>query len=407
MRILVVHQFFLSPGEPGGTRFNDFARLWREAGHDVRVVASSVSYDSGERAFDLGVWRSEQIDGVPVRRAWTIAHPRGGRLRRFASMAGFGLTGSLGATTFFNWKPDVVIASSPALTAAIPGMMAASRYRCPFVFEVRDLWPESAVTTGVVRPDAPVVRAAEALEAVACDLADRVVSVTPAIAQNLVERGLVSDERSAVIPNGIDPSNLPRVDRTAIRARLGWGERFVAIYAGAHGLANGLEQLIEAAELLRHRKDILLVSVGRGPLRERLVARSRARGLENLVWMDGVDPDEAYRLVASANAALVLLQDNPTFRTVYPNKMFAAMAAEIPVVLAVDGIARKLIVSEAAGVFVSPGSGVDLAAAIGNLASDPARCLHMGWNGRGAVERDFDRRAHAQRYLELLLGLVP
>lgn len=404
MNILVVHQFFLSPGEPGGTRFNDFARLWREAGHDVRVVASAVGYDSGERAFQLGAWRREVVDGVDVRRAWTFAHPRGERARRFASMVGFGVTGTLGAVTFARWRPDVVIASSPALTAAIPGMMAASRFRCPFVFEVRDLWPESAVTTGVVASDSRIVRAAEALEATACELADRVVGVSPAIVDNMVDRGLIERARTAMIPNGVDPSALPVIDRVALRQKMGWGGKFVAIYAGAHGLANGLDQLVEAARHLRRRQDVLLVSVGRGPEREALIARSHE--LENLVWLDAVEPDEAFRLVAAADAALVLLKDNPTFRTVYPNKMFAAMAAEIPIVLTVDGAARELVTGAGAGAFVPPESAQDLARTIGNLANDPVLCMQMGWRGREVVEQSFDRRQHAAAYLELLSTLA-
>ena len=400
---LIVHQFFLSPGEPGGTRFNDFARLWRDAGHEVRVVASSVAYDSGVRAHHVGLWRSERVAGTLVRRAWTFAHPGGARWRRFASMVGFGITASIGSTTL-GWTPDVVIASSPALTAAIPGMFAASRYRCPFVFEVRDLWPESAVTTGVVRADSPAVRAAQALEAEACAQADRVVGVTPAIVDDIVERKLIDRPRTAMIPNGIDLGHLPTVDRERVRERQGWGERFVAIYAGAHGIANNLDQLVEAAALLRHRRDILLVAVGRGPERARLIARSQH--LENLVWLDAVEPDAAYRLVAAANASLVLLQDNPTFKTVYPNKMFAAMAAELPVVLGVDGVARQLVTGAHAGVFVPPESPADLAAAIGHLASDPALCLKLGWNGRALVEQSFDRREHARAYLELLSATV-
>lgn len=404
MKILVVHQFFLGPGEPGGTRFNDFARVWRRHGHDVRVVASSVGYDDGRRTPMVGPWRTEMVDDVPVRRAWTLEHPRGQRWRRFASMLGFGITATGSATAFLRFKPDVVIASSPALTAAIPGMFAAARFDCPFVFEVRDLWPESAVTTGVMGADSRVVRAAEALEAAACEQADRVVGVTDAIVDDMVRRGLIDRERTATIPNGVDLERLPKIDRAALRKQLGWSGKFVAIYAGAHGIANRLEQLVDAARLLRKREDILLVSVGRGPERASLMQRSR--DLDNLVWLDGVEPDEAYGLVAAADAALVLLQANPTFHTVFPNKMFVAMAAEVPVVLAVDGVARDLVLQNHAGVFVRPESPEDLAATIGFLARDPAQCLQMGWSGRDLVERRFNREDHAQQYLSLLDELI-
>jgi glycosyltransferase involved in cell wall biosynthesis len=404
VKILVVHQFFLSPGEPGGTRFNDFARLWRDAGHEVEVVASSVSYDSGRRAGGLGLWRSEVVDGTPVRRAWTLAHPRGGWRKRFASMVGFGTSASVAATIARRSRPDVVVATSPSLTAAVPGIAAAFRFDCPFVFEVRDLWPESAITTGVVSATGAAARAGYALEAFACEIADAVVGVTPAIVDDMVRRELVPRERTAVITNGIDLAALPKFDRDAERRARGWDGKFVAVYAGAHGRANALDQLVEAAKLLAHRRDTLLVCVGRGPERSRLMAQSG--GLDNILWLDGVAPDEVFRIVAASNAALVLLQDNPTFRTVYPNKMFTAMAAEVPVVLAVDGIARELVQSSRAGLFVQPESPRDLAAAIGGLIGDPVRCLQMGWAGRELVAERFDRRDQAAAYLELLKGLA-
>lgn len=400
MKILLIHQQFLADGQPGGTRFNDFARTWSTRGHDVRVIASSVPYDSGQRVAMRGLWRGDADDDVDVRRVWTPAHPRGTRRQRFASMLGFGVTASVTSTMFVRWRPDVVLASSPALTAAIPGLFAASWYRTPFVFEVRDLWPESAVTTGAISPDSPAVHAAHALEATACELADRVVGVTPAILDDLVERGLVERERTVMIPNGVDVARIAPVNRASVRREQGWGDRFVAIYAGAHGIANALDQLVEAARILRYRSDIVLVAVGRGPERDRL--RRASRDLPNLQWLDAVSPERAHELVGAANAALVLLQDNPTFQTVYPNKMFAAMAAEVPVILAVDGVARELILRNHAGVFVPPENAEQLAATIRHLAADPALCLNLGWSGRELVEAQFDRRVHAQRYLELL-----
>jgi len=207
-----------------------------------------------------------------------------------------------------------------------------------------------------------------------------------------------------VVPNGVDVAELPLIDRQVLRRELGWEDRFVAIYAGAHGLANRLGTLVEAARLLRRRDDSLLVAVGDGPERRRLM--ESAKDVGNLVWMDAVSPERAFQLVAAANVGLVLLQDNPTFRTVFPNKMFVAMAAEVPVVVAVDGAARELVVENNAGVFVSPETPEDLAAAIGFLARDPVQCLQMGWNGRQLVESRFDRRAHASRYLEVLQEVI-
>lgn len=401
MKILLVHPHYLRPGEAGGTRFNDFVARWREGGHDVRVVASSVSYTSGQRGPWLDRFREKQ-----VRRSLTIAHPGGGKRARLASMAGFAVSGTVSALMHPLWRPDVVLASSPMLTAAIPGLFGASAFGVPFVFEVRDLWPESAVTTGVVPRDSPLVRAAQGLEEAACELADHIVALTPGIRDDLVRRGLVEEARTSVIPNGVDLGRTSDQGREELRRELGWSEHFIALYCGAHGIANDLGQVLDAAEHLGKRRDVRFVLVGDGPARSALRSEARRRRLDNVSFLDAVDPDRAFELVRAADAGLVVLQDNPTFRTVYPNKMFDAMAAELPVVTNVDGVARVLVQREEAGVFVPPNDGESLARAVAGLAADPVLCLRLGWNGRQLVEERFDRRTHAAEYLQLLERLV-
>lgn len=403
MNILVVHQFYLRPGQPGGPRFNELAHYWREAGHDVRVIASSVSYTAGTRSKTRWPWKAVVEEGVDVLRTWTLQHSSGALWRRVGSMLGYAAFGTIAAMTK-EPRPDVVIASTPTLAALAPGMFAASRWKCPLIVEVRDLWPESLVDLGVMDHDALVARAAYGFEETAYAVADCVVALTPGIRDRLVARGVVDSERVVVIPNGVDTAGLRIPDREAARRLLGWGDEFVAIYAGAHGMANALEQLIEAAELLRN-DDVLIFAIGDGPEKRSLVEHTNERGILNLRFLDPVHRDDLFTMLAAADAGVVCLRDVDTFHTVYPNKMFDYMAASLPVVLAVEGVAADLISEAGAGLCVRPEHPEQLANALRRLKADSHGAVSMGRRGRETVLDRFDRRRQAKRYLEVAKAL--
>lgn len=403
MRILLIHQQYLRPGEPGGSRFNDFARHWRAGGHEIEVVASSVRYASGAREASQWPWSREQQDDVEVLRTWALAHTSGRFARRAASMVAYAGLGTL-AASIDRARPDVVIASSPTLAAFLPGLIAASRWRTKLVLEVRDLWPESVVALGGMRPQGIAARAAYGFEEAAYEQADLVVALTPGIRDRLLQRGVVPSDRCVVIPNGVDLATLPVVARASARERLGFGDRFVAVYAGAHGVANGLDQLVDAAELLRDDPDIVLLSIGDGPERERLCRETAARGLENLRWLPAMPRDELFGYLCAADAGIVSLRDTPTFHTVYPNKMFDYMAARIPVVLGVEGVAAEVVTRAEAGVCFPPQRPHALAQALLDLRTDPNHSRALGRGGRRCVETHYDRAHQAQRYLDLIFA---
>ena len=411
MRIGVIHQFYLRPGQGGSSRFNEMARLWAEAGHEVWVVAGQVDYTSGARpARWRGRWCVEERDGgVRVLRAWTPDTYHRTFAGRALALGGFGLSATWAALR--RLPPcDVLLASSPPLTAALPGLVARWARRAPLIFEVRDLWPASAVDTGVLGARSPITLALYGLEALAHRGADVSVALTPAIRADIAQRGLARPERLVEVPNGADARMIdapfdPHA-RRARRAKLGWSGRFVVLYAGAHGLANDLGQLVEAAEPLRAREDIRLVAVGDGPHKAALVARTRRLGRTNLEWLDPVGRAEIPGLMDAADAGAAILQKNPTFRTVYPNKVFDTMARARPVVCGVDGAARELVVGAGAGVFARPEDPTHLAEQIAWLADHPARARQMGRRGRALVCERFDRRVLAGRYLEIFEGLV-
>lgn len=403
MRILVVHQHYLMPGQPGGSRFNEFARLWSEAGHEVSVIAGTVNYATGETPERYrGRWLTRERDGaVDVWRCHVpSSYSRGyaGRMWAF-----FGFTLSAATAAMRAARPDVVVATSPPLVAVLPGWLAAKRHRSPWIFEVRDLWPESAITTGVVREGSALARALYAMERWACRRSDRINVLTPAFRDDIVRRNLAPADKITFVPNGADLELFqPGPRDNAVRREFGWDDRFVVMYAGAHGRANAVGQLVDAAALLVDRPDVLVVSVGDGPERASLEAEARRRGLANIAFLGPQPKDRMPDFVNACDVGAAVLQNNPTFRTVYPNKVFDYMACERPTLLAIDGAARRLVCDEAqAGVFAEPESAAAIRDAVVALADDPAGRAEMGRRGRAWVLANASRESLAKRYLEI------
>ncbi len=412
MRILVIHQYYLLPGQPGGSRFNELARLWADAGHEVTVIAGTVNYATGEKPERYrGKWITKERDGkVNVWRCYVPTTYTKGYVGR--SWAFFGYTLSAATAALLERDADVVIATSPPLVTPIPGWIAARLRRKPakLIFEIRDLWPESAVTTGVLKEGSALTRGLYALERWACAAADRINVLTPAFRDDLVKRGLASEAKISFVPNGADVSMFhPTPRENAARREQGWGDRFVVMYAGAHGRANAVGQLLDAAELLRDRKDILIATVGDGPERAKLEEEALRRGLTNLQFCGPQPKDRMPEFVNACDVGAAVLQDNPTFRTVYPNKVFDYMACAKPTLLAIDGVARKLVCDEAgAGVFARPEDPKALVAAIESLAADAEARAAMGARGREWVLANATREALAVRYLaEMARGAPP
>jgi glycosyltransferase involved in cell wall biosynthesis len=284
VKIAVVHQYYLMPGQSGGSRFNEMARLWSARGHQVTVIAGTVDYGTGASPDRYrGRWVTKELDGaVTVYRCYVPRTYITGPLGRMWAFLGFTFSASTAALLV--GRPDVVIATSPPLVAVIPGWIAArARLKpVPWIFEIRDLWPGSAVGVGVLGEKSLLTRILYAMEKWACRSADKVNVLTPAFQQDIERRGLAPAQKIVFVPNGADEAFRPGPRDNAARSRFGWGDRFVAMYAGAHGLANALGQLVDAADQLRDRPDILIACMGDGPERNELEADVARRGLNNI-----------------------------------------------------------------------------------------------------------------------------
>lgn len=410
MKILIISQYYLMSNQAGGSRFNEMARFWAEQGHDVAVIAGTVDYSTGKMPDRYrGRWVVQEQDGrVNVYRC-RVSESYGRSYRgRMWAFLNFMLSASLAVVRAK--RPDVVVATSPPLVVAVPGFIASQlRFRSvPWVFEVRDLWPESAVTTGVLRPNSFLTRVLSLLERWAYRAADRINVLTPAFEENITRRGLAPASKITMIPNGADLEHFePGPRDNSVRRQYGWGDRFVVLYAGAHGRANAVHQLVRAARILSNRPDILIATVGDGPERSTAEQEAKRQNLANIQFL-GVQPKSRMPdFIRAADAGAAVLQNNPTFRTVYPNKVFDYMACSRPTLLAIDGVARKLVCEEArAGVFAEPENERSIADAIVYLADHPAACSRMGASGYEWVLNNASRRKLADRYLAVLSELA-
>jgi len=399
------------PGQAGGSRFNEFARLWAEAGHEVTVIAGNLSYVTGEVPADYqGHWTCREVDGaVNVWRCSVPASYGRGFPGRMWAFLGFTLSSATAALRVE--RPDVVIATSPPLVTAIPAWLVTRfkrRRHIPFIFEIRDLWPESAITTKVLSRNSLLTRMLFGLERWACRIADLINVLTPAFRDDLTKRSLAQPEKVVFVPNGADPDFFrPGVRDNAVRREYGWGDRFVVMYAGQHGRANAVHQLLDAAGLLADRPDVLIACVGHGPEQANLREEARRRNLSNISFCGPQPKERMPDFVNACDVGAAVLQKNPTFLTVYPNKVFDYMSCERPTLLAIDGVARKLVCDEArAGVFAEPENAVALATAIRHLADDPEGRREMGRRGREWILANATRQMLAIRYLDIMKELV-
>ena len=299
-------------------------------------------------------------------------------------------------------RPDVVFATSPPLTIALPAIAASRRHHAPLVFEVRDLWPRAPIEMGALRN--PVARrAAQALERRVYRAADHVVALSPGMAEGVAAAGVASD-RITLIPNASDLDLFsPDVDPGDLRARLGLEDAFVAAYFGTMGEANDLTQVVEAATLLRERGEngVAFVLQGEGKRRAAIEDEVRRRGLDNVHLLPGGDKESAARLAAASDACLTVFKDVPVLATNSPNKLFDTFAAGRPAIVNTDGWQRELV-ERGAGLFARPGDPADLAAQVLKLRDDPALAKRLGEGGRRLAEEEFDRKLLAERLRRVL-----
>ena len=398
MHILIIHQAFAGPDDPGGTRHFELARHLVQHGHRVTILASAVNYLTGAPVGDVD---RDLPPGLRIIRLPGPSTIHTSYAARFASFLAF----SVGA-----WRAarrldavDVVWGTSPPLPQLLPAWVVS--LGCPggLVFEERDLWPEFAIGMGVVRPGLLTTCAVRFKRAM-YGRARRIVINSPGFRRFIEEHG-VAPEKIRLVANGVDTSQFhPELRGDELRRAWGADSKFVVLYAGAIGAANGLEVVLDAAERLRG-SDALFVLIGDGKARPELMRLARSRGLDNLCFAPAMPKSRMPEVLAASDACLAILRDIPLFRTTYPNKVFDYMAAGRPVLLAIDGVIREVVERADAGLFVKPGDAAALASAVERLMRAPEEARAMGRRGREAAVESFDRRLQGAEVEALLAEL--
>lgn len=400
LRVLLIHQAFIDTKEPGGTRHYEFARHFVDQGGDFTIVASNLSYFTGRSVVDGGGLVTEQnVDGVRVLRVYTYPALHKSYIWRVVSFLSFMVTAVWGGLRA--GPVDVVMGTSPPIFQAVSSCLVAALRRRPFLFEVRDLWPEFAVDIGLLKNPA-LIRFARRLERFLYRRATHIVVNSPAYRDYLIKKG-VPARKISFISNGVDPSMFdPEAKGEGIRQEFNLGDKFVAVYAGALGMANDIPTIINAAAHLRDEPNIQILLVGDGKERAKLEAQVKELKLTNVTFTGSRPKSDMKEILAAADAGIATLRDIPMFRTTYPNKVFDYMAAGRPTVLGIDGVIRQVIDDAQGGVFVPPGDDVALAEALRNLSQNPDTCKAMGERAREHVVKYFNRNQQAQQFIDLL-----
>jgi len=401
MHILLIHQAFAALGEPGGTRHHELARFLAERGHQVTIIASPVSYLTGKaQATERQVEEFPAGGKVTILRAYTYSALHRSFVHRVFSFFSFMASSFIAGLRVGH--VDLVWGTSPPIFQGVTAWALARLKGAPFLFEVRDLWPAFAIEVGVLRQPL-LIRLSEWLERFLYRHADRLLVNSPGFIPHLVARGA---RQVDLVPNGADPRMFdPQADGHAFREKYGLQGRFVALYAGAHGMSNDLGVLLEAARLLDDCPEAMIVLIGDGKEKPALQTRANELGLSNVLFVPPVPKADMSQALSAADACIAILKPIPLYATVYPNKVFDYMAAGRPVICAIDGVIRQAVEEAGAGVFVQPGSAQALAQAIRNMALDPEASRRMGQNGRQAVEQKFDRKLLAVKLERLLIEM--
>ena len=403
VHIVLIHQAFTTLDEPGGTRHHELARYLASKGHQVTIIASSISYLTGKSASAKISWCEKQVDGdlITILRAYTYPALHRSFAFRLVSFFSFMISSFLIGLGVKN--VDLVWGTSPPIFQGFTAWALARLKGVRFLFEVRDLWPAFAMAVGVLK-NPILIRLSEGLERFLYRRANLVVVNSPGYIQHVECRGALHVE---LVPNGTDTSMFnPNVDGIAFRKAHNLSSQFIVLYAGAHGMSNDLGIVLEAAKLLQPRKDISIVLVGDGKDKPALQAEAARQGLQNLIFLPPIPKIEMPMALAAADTGLAILKPVEMYKTTYPNKVFDYMASGKPVVLAIEGVIREVIENAAGGIPVPPGNPQALARAILRLADDPELARKMGQQARIYVESHFDRLVVASRLLDLMLGMV-
>ena len=399
MHILLIHQAFAALDEAGGTRHFEMAGFLAEKGHRVTIIASPVSYLTGKTRSAHTVWLEKEnpSPGITIIRTYTYTALHRSFFHRVISFFSFMISSFFAGLR--EEKVDVVWGTSPPIFQGFTAWLLARLKGAAFLFEVRDLWPSFAIAVGVLRSPL-LIRASQWLEKFLYRRADRVMVNSPGFISHVTERGARWVE---LVPNGADPDMFdPCQDGITFRRKHDLIGKFVLLYAGAHGISNDLEVILQAAGKLTALDTIRFVLIGDGKEKNNLVGMAKNLGIHNVVFLPPIPKSEIPGALAAADACIAILKPLDAYKTTFPNKVFDYMAAGRAVICAIDGVIREVVESAGAGIFTPPGDPDQLAEVVRQLSTSPQSVRQMGLAGRDCIEKNYSRAQISQKLLLVL-----
>lgn len=405
LKILIFHQYFLGKNDPGGSRWNQFSKFFSKD-HNVVVIAGNIHYATGKKIGKNRFLNKEQLSpNLQVFRSWTYAGYNKNFLGRLIGYLSYTVSSFL--TGLFQRKVHLIIITSPPLFVGISALLLAKIKRIPFIFEVRDLWPESAIATGVLN-NKFLIKIMYWIERTLYENADKIVVLTPAFKEDIIKRFPQFASKIEMITNGADLDLMSPGDKQNwVREKYRWQNKKVFSYFGAHGVANNLIQVINVAEKFKDNSEILFALIGDGMEKEELKKKAAELNLTNVQFIDSVPKHQVQDFINASDVCMAILKKTDTFKTVYPNKVFDYMACKKPIIVTIDGITRKLVEDAKAGFYAEPGNVQDFKRAIEKiLALSEQKLQQLGTNGYYFVRQNFDRAVLADEYLKIIKAIA-
>jgi len=410
MRVLLIHQYFLEDHEGGGSRWNEMSRIWTEAGHEITVLAGMGHYmDLKSRPYPEKYFEKKMnMDGVFVIRCFVPSYKSTSFKKRILAFLTFTFSSIWAGIFHAREKYNVIIVTSPPIFLGITALLLSVIKRVPFVFEVRDLWPESAIEMGFLK-NRFLISLACWFEKYLYGKAKMITVLTPAFREILVDTKSVDPNKIILIPNGADfrysDEVLDNLDVKTFRTQNDLDNRFIVTYVGAHGPANHLLQILETAEILRNT-NVCFLLIGEGACKKSLMMEARKLNLTNVKFIDFCPREEAFKYIIASDMGTSVLKKTGIFKTVYSNKTFDYFSCKKPILMAIDGISRTLVEDANAGVFVDPENPKDFADKILQCMNKPENLRKQGENGYIYAKTHFDREVLARKYLQALIEMM-
>jgi len=388
-------------------RVSELSRHWAGCGHHVSVMTGFPNHPTGVVYPDYRskirqlVYR-ESVDGVRVIRTWLWPLPNRKPHERILNYTSFSLSSSI--TGSFIARPDIIIATSPQLLVGMTGWWLSRTRGIPFVLEIRDLWPDAILASGVGNNNSMFSKTLSAISGFLYQNCDHLVVVTPAFKAEIVKGYGINPEKISIVENGVEIDLFSDKDsKIVLNEQPDLENRFVVSYIGTLGLAHGLSTMLKAASRLQVQyPDMVFLLVGEGADKERLVKLVKDKGLSNVRFLPQQPREKVPVLIKASDVCVVMLKKAPVFKTVIPTKMLEFMACGRPVILGVDGQARQVLEEAEGGIYTEPNDPDALTDAIVKLYKDTRLRNTLGQSGRRYIVKNLSRKKTSEKYLKVL-----